>query len=133
MSTRPIFGLGEWDDTVDAVQVEWGSGLVQHAFYVDVNQTLAIVETDQASAADYSGNGIVDAADFVIWRDLLGSSSSLADGDGNGMVGMEDYYLWRAQFGRVVGATVPEPNGFVWLVFGVFGWRKTYENISKIS
>ncbi len=114
------FGLGDLEGNVDLVQVEWSSGLIQQLFDVSVDQTISILETDQAAAADYNQNGIVDAADFTIWRDLLGSNDPLADGDGNGIVGMEDYYIWRTQFGRTVpGAIVPEPESHLLMMFGV--------------
>src|SRR5262249_5761235 len=43
---------------------------------------------------DYNGNGIVDAADFTVWRDTLGSTTDLrADGDSDGIVNQLDYQL----------------------------------------
>jgi predicted outer membrane repeat protein len=64
---------------------------------------------------DYNSNGIVDAADYVLWRKTLGSSSDLrADGNASGVVDQADYDVWRANFGATspsVGnsatATVP--------------------------
>ena len=69
------FGLGDSDGEVDLVQIEWSSGLVQQAFYVDANQTLSILETDQAAAADYNHNGIVDAADFTVCATFWGPTT----------------------------------------------------------
>jgi hypothetical protein len=80
---------------------------------------------------DYNGNGEVDAADYVLWRDTLGQSvanGSGADGSGNGLIDQDDYTLWRAHFGQTpgVGATagpagrlVPEPGTGLMLVVGV--------------
>ena len=54
-------------------------------------------------AGDYNDNGVVDAADYVVWRDLLGSSTQLEnEGSGvtPGMVTPEDYTTWRANFGK---------------------------------
>ncbi|MEM7315629.1 MAG: ASPIC/UnbV domain-containing protein, partial [Planctomycetota bacterium] len=114
------FGLGEFNENVDLVQIEWTNGLIQQIFNVEPNQTLNVLETDQAEAADFNGNGVVDAADFTVWRDLLGSTSSVADADGNGLVGMEDFYIWRTQFGRVVPPlTIPEPNTSGLLLLGL--------------
>jgi len=60
---------------------------------------------------DFNRSGIVDAADYVVWRKTLGSSGvpaySGADGDGDGTIDDEDYGVWRAGFGEVL---IP-PNG----------------------
>ncbi|TWT90854.1 Rhamnogalacturonan endolyase YesW precursor [Pseudobythopirellula maris] len=54
---------------------------------------------------DYNGNGVVDGADFTVWRDSLGSETDLrADGDHNGIVEMADYDLWVERFGDVAAA-----------------------------
>ena len=57
---------------------------------------------------DYNLNGIVDAADYTVWRDTLGSMSDLrADGSGNGKVDADDYTVWKSHFGQ----TLPAPGG----------------------
>ncbi len=54
-------------------------------------------------AGDYNQNTVVDMADYVLWRDTVGSSTDLrADGDGNNVVDQGDYSYWRSQFGNVV-------------------------------
>jgi len=71
---------------------------------------------------DYNKNGTVDAADYTIWRNTLGSTSDLrADGDKNGLVDQLDYDYWKARFGSRVkggeffmnGDTVLRTNGIV--------------------
>ncbi|HJQ79455.1 MAG TPA: hypothetical protein VJ828_05845, partial [Lacipirellulaceae bacterium] len=55
-------------------------------------------------AGDYNNNGVVDAADYVIWRKLLGTNTQLQnEGDGvtPGMVTDEDYTTWRTNFGLI--------------------------------
>lgn len=57
---------------------------------------------------DYNFNGVVDAADTVLWRETIGSTSDLrADGDGDGIVDQDDFGVWRAHFGKqsIAGAT----------------------------
>jgi hypothetical protein len=67
---------------------------------------------------DYNGDGTVDAADYTVWRDTLGSTENLAaDGDGNRVVDAGDYDHWANRFGDVLGSAaltlgqpVPEPT-----------------------
>lgn len=58
---------------------------------------------------DYSGNGIVDAADYVVWRDNLSgsdipSANPSADGDRDGDVDQHDYAVWTENFGSTAGS-----------------------------
>lgn len=78
-----------------------------------------------ALAGDYNGNGVVDAADYVLWRDTLGliGTALAADGNSNGMIDAGDFDIWRSNFGRQVSsgatsaASVPEPPAAIlWLV-----------------
>lgn len=80
--------------------------------------------TSVTLTADYNGNGVVDAADYTIWRDTLGSTSDLAaDGSGNGFIDASDYTVWKNNFGVTLGAgasasvvagtNVPEPNSLI--------------------
>lgn len=65
---------------------------------------------------DYSDNGIVDVADYTVWRDTLFSTTDLrADGNGDGVVNQLDYDLWSAAFGQVVSpaVSIPEPGACV--------------------
>jgi hypothetical protein len=60
------------------------------------------------NAAYYSRNGIVDAADYTLWRDTLCAvvtPYSGADGSGNGVVDMADYDLWKTHFGQTLSGS----------------------------
>jgi hypothetical protein len=66
---------------------------------------------------DYNKDGIVDAADYTVWRDTLGSTTDLrADGNQDGVVSVRDYIFWQQRFGESatgVGTpadAVPEPS-----------------------
>jgi hypothetical protein len=77
---------------------------------------------------DYNLNGIVDAADYTVWRDTIGSTTALdADGNQNGIVDSDDYDVWKSNFGQMtpssgagVSAAVPEPRGVLLLGLGGF-------------
>ncbi|MFO0790996.1 MAG: LamG-like jellyroll fold domain-containing protein [Pirellulales bacterium] len=64
---------------------------------------------------DYSNNGIVDAADFVIWRKNIGSMILVnRGGDITGPVGQPDYDVWRSNFGAtrpaVAATSITDPQ-----------------------
>jgi hypothetical protein len=68
-------------------------------------------------AGDYNGNGIVDAADYTVWRDNLGSpAGTLPNDTDGGAIGSAQYATWKANFGMALtssgfasSASVPEP------------------------
>ncbi len=69
-------------------------------------------------SGDYNGDGLVDAADYTVWRESLGQAvmpGSGADGDGDGEVGQGDYAVWSSHYGESAGAasTTPEPSGVI--------------------
>jgi T5SS/PEP-CTERM-associated repeat protein len=82
-----------------------------------------------ALAGDYNGNGVVDAADYTVWRDTLGMTGSglAADGDGSGTIDQADYNIWKSNFGTHAGsgsgasvnAAVPEPSTLLMLLAGI--------------
>ena len=82
--------------------------------------------------ADYNHDGIVDAADYTVWRDSLGQTGTglAADGTGpggvpDGVVDQLDFDFWTANFGNHSGAAasantaVPEPTTLVLLFVGI--------------
>ncbi len=65
---------------------------------------------------DYNFDGAVDAADYTIYRDTLGSLTDLrADGDLNGVVNALDYNVWKNNLSPLaaVAASVPEPSALI--------------------
>jgi hypothetical protein len=67
---------------------------------------------------DYNNNGTVDAADYVLWREHLGTTTTLPNDTTPGLVSAADYDVWKANFDRGAGtgaavASVPEPASLV--------------------
>ena len=59
----------------------------------------AVPESSQAG--DYNGNGIVDAADYILWR----NGGPLANEvDNPGTINTQDYHEWRSRFGNSSGS-----------------------------
>lgn len=86
---------------------------------------------------DYNGDTHVDAADFTIWRDTLGSTADLrANGNDTGasagVIDAADYDVWKTNFGSagsggLAAVGVPEPTTAVMALVAlaaVGGWRR---------
>jgi hypothetical protein len=80
---------------------------IEASFLVDnITAEAAVAENN----GDYNNDGVVDVADYVMWRKTLNQTAdpagSGADGDGDGTVELDDdYEHWFERF-----ATIP-PNG----------------------
>jgi cytochrome c peroxidase len=79
---------------------------------------------------DYTGDGIVNQADYELWRASVGDATMLvADGNGDNMVDAADYVLWRSNVGLTWqtflgssgagsnSAAIPEPTTAVLIAF----------------
>jgi hypothetical protein len=87
---------------------------------------------------DYNGNGTVDTADYVVWRDELGqlNPALLSDGFEDGFIDEYDYYFWEERFGNTSSSgaagmqslgAVPEPAGLLLrlsIVAACLTWRR---------
>ncbi|MEO0529982.1 MAG: sulfatase-like hydrolase/transferase [Planctomycetota bacterium] len=71
-------------------------------------------------SGDYNYDGVVNAADYTVWRDTAGATGNAlpADGDGNGVVDSADLQVWQVNYGTSsqtvsrLELTIPEPSGF---------------------
>ncbi len=84
--------------------------------------TLLVIQYEPLLLGDYSGNGIVDGADFTFWRDSLGITGlkpfTGADGTGDGAVTVADLAIWETNYGATEpaggsGQFIPEPQGWL--------------------
>jgi hypothetical protein len=82
---------------------------------------------------DYNRNNVVDSADYVLWKDTLGSNVPMgtgADGNRDGTVSPDDYAVWRSHFSQTasgaaagIASAVPEPATLALLLAGVCVFR----------
>ncbi len=116
--------------TLTEAEDVYGNKIV--GFYLDRTGYHGFVATIVPLLGDYNSSGVVDEADYVVWR----KGSILADGNFDGVVNQADYDVWRAHFGQSmvgsgVGTTtlVPEPTSaalvaFAAMIFGMQRLRK---------
>jgi hypothetical protein len=78
-----------------------------------------------AIPGDYNSDGVVNAADHVVWRKAVGTSWLIADGNNDDRISTHDWAIWRRRFGESnMGAggenfaLVPEPASFIMLFIG---------------
>jgi hypothetical protein len=87
-------------------------------------QRSKVVYSTIALPGDFNTDGVVNAADYTVWRDNEGSTSSLAaDASGNGRVDQADYNIWAANYGATLqmAVAVPEPTALLFVSIGVAG------------
>ncbi|WP_425395626.1 PEP-CTERM sorting domain-containing protein [Aeoliella sp.] len=98
---------------------------------LDVNAIEAIGQEQEIPVGpcpgDFNADGVVNIADYVVWRNNLGSLDETTismNGYLNGVVDSADYGLWKSNFGHVcpmpmpmlsATASVPEPSTVVLL------------------
>ncbi|MGD9633251.1 MAG: hypothetical protein AB7G28_08925 [Pirellulales bacterium] len=96
----------------------------------DVTDTITYtLATPSFLAGDYNSDGSVNAADYSVWRDTLGSTTDLrANGDNSGasagVIDQADYAFWQTHFpgaGAGAVAAVPEPTSACLLLLAVCG------------
>lgn len=111
------------------------AGLVWDLIY---NPTNVQVEVILNLPGDFNNDLVVDAADYAVWRDALGTATTLPGDPTPGTVTADDYDVWTANYGATVPApamamamssatSVPEPTSAVLLLgvtLGAFGLRR---------
>ena len=73
-------------------------------------------------SGDYNNDGLVDAADYTVWRDNFGApAGTLPNDTAGGMIGTAQYDAWVAGFGQSVPAvSVPEPGTLIMCSLALF-------------
>ena len=118
-SAHPTWTVKQVHDRIIATADDLGTpGFDSETGYGRINAARALGNPAPPPApclGDYNGNGTVDTADHVFWRNTLGQTvpaGTGADGNSNGIVDQADYTIWRANFGKTcgtaTGASLPE-------------------------
>jgi subtilisin family serine protease len=71
------------------------------------------VSNPDPSAGDYDGNGTVGPEDYLVWKSNFGTTNPDVDGNGDGLVNAADYVHWRnilVASGTATSSVVPVPE-----------------------
>lgn len=115
LARDPFDGVNPFTGIDDGLTEAYVSPLVRE---IDVFGSLAL-----QSAGEFNGDGVVNLADYTLWRNNLGAATDGPIGDnGDGLPGVtaDDYLVWKDHFGQnygelenVAASQTPEPSTFM--------------------
>jgi hypothetical protein len=118
--------LGTRTGTFSSLTLPTLAGLSWNTSQLDSTGVLSLVAA--GLPGDYSGNGSVDAADYVVWRKNNNTAVTLPN-DSTPGTSPHDYDVWRSYFGQppssgsgaTANAAVPEPATLALLILAAAG------------
>jgi hypothetical protein len=124
-----IVDWGSLSGTFASIHLPTLSGLAWNTSQLYTTGVLSVVSA--GVAGDYNNNGVVDAADYVVWRKGLGTTYT-----------QDDYGVWRSHFGQTsadggsaatANVAVPEPASgmLVLLAFVLVGAPAQHQSSSQ--
>jgi hypothetical protein len=127
-AAQPGTGTPQWAQFFLVIQGDYDAAPFVH-------QIDNIRFSQGGGSGDFSGEGIVDDIDLILWRDGYGMTGQTdafnGDGDGDGNVDGRDFLIWqRTLTPPAAAASIPEPSaGVLGAVMGLgvlgFGRRRT--------
>lgn len=116
----------EWDGTLVENGLALTADALSEGWEMQVDGNLLQVRLPGPPGflpGDYNADGVVDAADYTVFRDNEGQDSAVLNGNGSGAptVGAADYALWANTYGSSLpsATAVPEPGSVLLLLAGV--------------
>ncbi|TWT97008.1 hypothetical protein Pla108_27850 [Botrimarina colliarenosi] len=106
-TSEPTTGQGRtFDNAIESIdygnaEFGWpddnGTSSIYLTDLTNANATVAVAP----AAGDFNGDGLVDAADYTVWRDTEGTGDLRADANGDQVIDGLDYDLWVANYGTI--------------------------------
>lgn len=123
--TFDLFDWGSLSGSFESIALpSLAGGLAWNASQLYTTGVLSIVAA--GLPGDYNNDGLVNLADYTVWRDKLGAPAGTLPNDPNtGVIGAAQYATWKSHFGESAPAAlqntaaVPEPASWVLLIVGL--------------
>jgi hypothetical protein len=124
-------GSASFNPTITDIQFTSYAGANFTVSNVQIGDAATMLPPTLSSQGDFNHDGIVNTADYILWRKSMGQTgvNLPADGNGNNQVDSGDLFTWRTHFGQSVSAgagssldsssAVPEPTGFAIAMLGL--------------
>jgi len=135
-------GIYMWLTANSWLYAKWNFGFSIGKSWSAIRLTQATPLTGPVTG-DFNNNGVVDAADYVIWRknypnDSGTATHAMGDANHDGYIDEYDFDEWRLRFGRVSGSgasaetsslhSVPEPASLTFVAFVTFAYLGLYRS-----
>lgn len=128
----PVTEVVDFSDPVALLHFDAFSSVNSGGFTFSIFDNLIITSlaTTVGLPGDYNSDSVVDAADYTVWRDNLGTAFALPNrGAGiTGNVAQADYNTWKNNFGATspgiaAAGAVPEPSACLIACLGLAALR----------
>jgi len=105
-----------WRDNLDTASRSSDASTTPAGFSLWAKNFGRTFQTTETFAGDYNADGVVNAADYTVFRDAMAKGDLSADGNGDGAITSADWAYWASRYGSrgsSLGSGVPEPSAFV--------------------
>ncbi len=137
-----VFGLGGTSEiSLGNIFTPGGTQDLQLSVSIDGIGNVVLGEVEYVSnpgvVGDYNNDGVVNLADYTVWRNNLGGSSLPNEGATPGIVDQQDYDVWKSNFGQSAAASlgssqVPEPSTLLILLpLAAIAWQLSGRGTSR--
>ena len=127
MILEPGLSATDFEELFTSAKYVGQAGFNGGSFVFETNGVgFQLLMVGASQPGDFNSDGIVDLADYTVWRDSLGATGAGHSADANGdlLVDSLDYEIWKSSFGQGTSAaspavSVPEPSAWCLLLVGI--------------